>query len=212
MKQCPTCNRTYANDEFAFCLADGTLLSAPYELGEARQLAPANRSSNPPITEVLPTPAPLDDKEAKGVGALVKSTSLRRKWNETEFFQEVSKNPNVQVAESVRKLYELSKEVADKVDFGSGTRTGSFNVKFSHINTRSLYTVLSDGTLVLNFPWLQDTKKSTSVAEKFGRELKPLFGATIPADFLEKYISVRHIQWSQQIDAFMSVVRAVTEA
>jgi hypothetical protein len=31
MKRCPQCNRTYADEQFAFCLADGTLLSAPYD-------------------------------------------------------------------------------------------------------------------------------------------------------------------------------------
>jgi len=31
MKRCPQCNRTYADELFAFCLADGALLSAPYD-------------------------------------------------------------------------------------------------------------------------------------------------------------------------------------
>jgi hypothetical protein len=31
MKRCPECGRTYADDTIAFCLADGALLSAPYD-------------------------------------------------------------------------------------------------------------------------------------------------------------------------------------
>ena len=31
MKRCPECNRTYSNESFSFCLADGALLSAPYD-------------------------------------------------------------------------------------------------------------------------------------------------------------------------------------
>jgi len=31
MKKCPTCDRTYADDTFSFCLADGALLSASYD-------------------------------------------------------------------------------------------------------------------------------------------------------------------------------------
>lgn len=31
MKRCPTCKRTYSDDTFSFCLADGTLLSAPFD-------------------------------------------------------------------------------------------------------------------------------------------------------------------------------------
>jgi hypothetical protein len=31
MKRCPECHRTYSDDTIAFCLADGALLSAPYD-------------------------------------------------------------------------------------------------------------------------------------------------------------------------------------
>lgn len=31
MKSCPTCNRTYPDDTLAFCLEDGSILSAPYD-------------------------------------------------------------------------------------------------------------------------------------------------------------------------------------
>ena len=43
MKSCPTCKRTYADDTLTFCLADGALLSAPYD---------------PHATQILPTPPP----------------------------------------------------------------------------------------------------------------------------------------------------------
>ncbi len=31
MKRCPKCNRTYSDETFSFCLADGALLSAPFD-------------------------------------------------------------------------------------------------------------------------------------------------------------------------------------
>jgi hypothetical protein len=51
MKRCPACDRTYADDTTTFCLADGSLLSAPYD-PEATQRIPA-RLTSPPPTEVL---------------------------------------------------------------------------------------------------------------------------------------------------------------
>lgn len=51
MKRCPTCQRTYASDEFTFCLDDGALLSAPYELQQGER---SSGRSGPPPTEVLP--------------------------------------------------------------------------------------------------------------------------------------------------------------
>lgn len=56
MKRCPTCDRTYADDSTTFCLADGSLLSAPYD-PEATQRIPA-RLTNPPPTEVLTNDTP----------------------------------------------------------------------------------------------------------------------------------------------------------
>jgi hypothetical protein len=56
MKQCPTCNRTYADDSITFCLADGALLSASYDSG-ATQRIPA-RLTNPPPTEVFTAQPP----------------------------------------------------------------------------------------------------------------------------------------------------------
>jgi MFS family permease len=49
MKQCPTCQRTYSDKSISFCLADGSLLSAPYPThsGEAPK--------TPPPTLVLPS-------------------------------------------------------------------------------------------------------------------------------------------------------------
>jgi hypothetical protein len=52
MKSCPTCNRTYPDDTLAFCLVDGSILSAPYN-SEATQRIPPSGSTNPPATEVL---------------------------------------------------------------------------------------------------------------------------------------------------------------
>jgi hypothetical protein len=56
MKHCPTCNRTYADDSTTFCLADGSLLSAPYD-PDATQRIPAHLT-NPSPTEVLTTSPP----------------------------------------------------------------------------------------------------------------------------------------------------------
>lgn len=50
MKSCPACNRTYSDETLAFCLEDGSLLSAPYDSEETRLL-----SSAPPDTDSILT-------------------------------------------------------------------------------------------------------------------------------------------------------------
>lgn len=60
MKECPTCKRTYPDDGFAFCLADGALLSAPFDPDE-KSAVETIRASGPPPTAVLPGARPNAD-------------------------------------------------------------------------------------------------------------------------------------------------------
>lgn len=53
LKRCPECNRTYSDEGLSFCLADGALLSAPYDPQATEQFT-VPRETDPPPTEVLP--------------------------------------------------------------------------------------------------------------------------------------------------------------
>jgi hypothetical protein len=55
MKSCPTCKRTYPDDNLAFCLMDGAVLSAPYDPAEPPR-RPATHGSMAPPTEILNAP------------------------------------------------------------------------------------------------------------------------------------------------------------
>lgn len=55
MKNCPTCERTF-DDTFVFCLADGALLSAPYDAEATQRITPP-RITELAATEIPPTPA-----------------------------------------------------------------------------------------------------------------------------------------------------------
>lgn len=52
MKACPTCNRTYSDETLTYCLADGSLLSAPYD-PEATQRLHLSHPDNPADAETL---------------------------------------------------------------------------------------------------------------------------------------------------------------
>ncbi len=62
MKSCPTCNRTYSDDALAFCLMDGSVLSAPYDPGGTQRI-PEPRTTGPAATEMLsPTLAAVESR------------------------------------------------------------------------------------------------------------------------------------------------------
>lgn len=66
MKRCPSCNRTYADETMSFCLADGSLLSAPYD--------PAK--DEPPPTEIMPETRAAMPSTEPGKPAIPTITSL----------------------------------------------------------------------------------------------------------------------------------------
>jgi hypothetical protein len=55
MKSCPTCNRTYPDDTLAFCLVDGSILSAPYDPQTTRPQSYSPHTEPPPTEILYPT-------------------------------------------------------------------------------------------------------------------------------------------------------------
>lgn len=55
MKKCPKCNRTFADDGFTFCLEDGALLSAPYDVNKTDPIG-TTESGGAPRTVLMPSP------------------------------------------------------------------------------------------------------------------------------------------------------------
>jgi hypothetical protein len=53
LKECPTCKRTYSDPSITFCLADGSLLSAPFDPQATLHFPVSHSTEPPPLTEVL---------------------------------------------------------------------------------------------------------------------------------------------------------------
>src|ERR1041385_8335188 len=64
MKSCPTCQRTYPDDTLAFCLEDGSVLSAPYDPEQTLRIPPP-RVTAPPPTQMAPMEAPRASHQAQ---------------------------------------------------------------------------------------------------------------------------------------------------
>jgi F5/8 type C domain len=74
MKACPTCHRTYSDESLTFCLADGSLLSAPYD-PEATQRLHIPQTDNSAQTEVLlsdlRTPQPIKQTKSSALKYII---------------------------------------------------------------------------------------------------------------------------------------------
>ena len=84
MKKCPKCNRTYSDENLAFCLEDGAVLSAPYST-ENTLILPVTDKTNLPTeenpesateTETVVSQKPFVSQEKKP-GFKIETSSLR---------------------------------------------------------------------------------------------------------------------------------------
>ena len=77
----------------------------------------------------------------------------RRKWDRDTFFKDAkTKLENGDVVR-LESLYDNFSKQGYEITFGSGNKNGSFNLKIGKLCKRSLLTINSAGSLILNFPW-----------------------------------------------------------
>lgn len=143
------------------------------------------------------------DVSAKG------TAGSRRKWDETEFFNEINNKLEKKYVKAIEKLYAFSKKEADQISWGTGVSRGSFNPKFNKISVRSLYSVFTDGTLQINFAWLNDNDKTKKIRRKYGESLIKIKDFSVPKNFAEEYVSIPIEKWYPHVDEFIEVIKKV---
>jgi hypothetical protein len=138
-------------------------------------------------------------------------TGERRHWDEASFFANAREKQGLgeQQLAAVQKLYEFSKKHADELTWGTGKTRGSFNPKFQHISNKSLYSVYSDGTLSLNFGWLDD-EKASEYRETLSREFPRITGLTISNG--GPYPVVPISQWTNAVDKVIQAFNQVIDS
>lgn len=129
----------------------------------------------------------------------------RRRWDEAKFFADAQERLGEKAA-PLRNLYDrLNQEELFALEWGTGSKQGSFNPKVYAICPRSLITVYSGGGLQLNFDWLPDPVRA-KLTGLFSRDL----GLAVPPQ--QKFPSYAVTEWGQKVDALVKgLVRMVSE-
>jgi hypothetical protein len=163
---------------------------------------------NPPMHKLIEYPESTARLLIRLVDALLQLLSegeretgnqRRKKWTEEEFFKVLSENTEPTIVSTVRDLYEWGLSTADRVWFGTGIVTGSFNFHYlKNDKTISVFTIYTNGTLTINYGYLSG-RVEQDVLEQFHERLTRIPGfRRIRANF-SKYPSI------EITDAFGSV-------
>jgi len=127
--------------------------------------------------------------------------------DEASFFADAQSKLSTENLALVRKLYDFTKKSADQVEWGTGKGHGSFNAKFAGVSQKSLYSVISDGSLDLNHGWLNDLPQSEKCRAVFLKELNKIPGLSIRTDSFRPRVSIE--TWGPVVDMFLAAVRRV---
>lgn len=138
-----------------------------------------------------------------------KSIGNRKAWDENSFMDAVASALDQVYIASIKKLLEFCKNSASEVSWGTGSNKGSFSPKFSSISARSLFTVYTDGNMILNFGWLNDNENAEMKRDEFKGILDNIneFKNIIPEDqYKEKYVRIPLEIWSKNVEKFINAV------
>ena len=106
-------------------------------------------------------------------------------WDEVSFFADTKEKCEPKIAETVTKLYEFTKDYADKISWGSGVSYGSFTFRKSRHGTLvSIFYIASNGSGAVNFGELVGKGIKEEVLETFRATLNEIPGFNIPEEVI----------------------------
>lgn len=141
----------------------------------------------------------------KDIAVSKSSGNSRKKWDEDSFFNEIKNTLNSHQISLVKDLYHFSKEISDTINWGTGSKNGSFSVVIDKISHRSIYTLSTNGDLNINFGWL-DEGISTRYRDLLYKKLEELNLIPTNKDITKYWHTITNDEWTNEIDKFKQVI------
>lgn len=123
----------------------------------------------------------------------------RRQWDEDAFFGELEVRMGAVATTDVRAIYQAGLDLQGQVNWGTGTSRGSFNLIFTALDeNKSWVTVYTDGTLQLNYNWVNVDPTV------LGRQLEAL---DVDAILGKECFRLKHDDWSTDVDGIRRLIQ-----
>ncbi len=127
------------------------------------------------------------------------SGEARRTWDESSFLEDaVTKIPQ-QAIEAIKMLLSSALEHDWGIKWGTGRANGSISVRLPGVARRSLFSIYSNGTLVLNFGWLNENDVELAARSRLAEFSIATFGLTLPEQWEQKYIPLASEAWGAKM-------------
>ena len=147
-------------------------------------------------------------EEARATKAIPQTTSdsLRRKWNEETFFEEVRRRLDQPSSDAIFDFYNHAKRLCFNAPWGTGSHNGSFNLKDSNTSSRSFLSIYSDGRIVFNAGYLDGEEKERNARDFLKTRLTDVGMAIDESKYPKVYPNWTKLDWPNKVQALKTLL------
>ena len=112
----------------------------------------------------------------------------------------------------MRAVLDKSQDLRCEVSWGTGKTCGSFSVKWPHLAKSSIFSVYSDGRLVINYGNFSITPEQRGMARFFKEEASANLGFAVPEDYQLRFPNYSIGDWSGKANELLQVLESLHKA
>ena len=130
----------------------------------------------------------------------------RRQWNEESFFAQAAQSISTDQVAALQSVLKTGRDLGCEVSWGTGKERGSFSLKQASSPTRSFLTVYTDGTLSLNFGFL-DGPGEIELRDHLRALAKERLPFPFKPDLDKHFPSVAVSEWGPRANIIAALIR-----
>lgn len=144
-------------------------------------------------------------ERARALKRAAAAATERRNWTRATFMEALTPTAR----EPVMRLINVAEQRGWNITHGTGKVRGSLSLRIPGLSKRSLFTVFSDGQLVLNFGWLNESAGEEALSARLSQFAAKELQANLPDDWQRRYVGVEAERWMRGTSAFIEFLEGV---
>jgi hypothetical protein len=140
----------------------------------------------------------------------VTSAASRKKWDQISFLSDARAKIGENATDVLESLLHECGSLGAELSWGTGATKGSFTVRFLTLCQPSLFTIYSDGDLVVNFGGLNDKRGAVVVGAMLAEKLTQI-GFDVPVERANKYPTYELSKWVSKGALVVSTLKEILQ-
>ena len=138
-------------------------------------------------------------------------TGPKKQWNRASFFQDADERLDSSQLNATKQIFNKCESLHCELSWGKGKIYGSFSVKWPQVGNSALFSVWSDGTLIINFGSLNKNDREKELRDFFKEQIVNKLNFQVPADYEKRFPNYKASEWSHKADTMIQILDEVVK-